>query len=296
MRKALLLLPLLLLAACAGYRRNVSLTSEPSIERAFDLLMETAEGRPLVRFLIANPVHFEYSNTAARCAKFALKARRVYLPVELKASDKMLALAVARAAYVYRLYHKSGMDEIIAEEEELSALFQGRLGLDLGLREADFPDAAWAREFRGNHCNYVLEGSDYARFQARKAALSADPACQRPLDTMEGQRAWLEKTRQAINDQTFYRLLYERDMDRVRRGALSMAEANRNDADLRAMPTYEVYRYQRSFYDKQEDIFLRFAKLFGEEVSRDAAWRASAPGLDEAREEFSRCGLPGEGR
>lgn len=298
MRTRLLLLAALLpLAACAGYRRNIALTAEPSIERALDLLAQAPQGRPLLRFMTANPVTLEYSNTPGLCVKFALKNRKIYLPPEYKGSDPVLALAVGRAAFIYRLYAESGMDEIVSEEEELAALYQARLALELKLTADDFRRAGGAAGVRNAFCSYLLESSGVVMEQARREALSSDPSCQRPLDTMENQRVWLEKTRQAINDETFYQLLYERDMSRVRKGSMPISEAMRNDANLRAMPTYEIYRYERTFYDKQSDIFVKFARLYSSEIRSDAAWRAArAQEIEAARAEFSDCDLPWEVR
>lgn len=293
MKKTVALLMLLTLSACAGRRPEPRLTSEPSIERAFDILNSVREGRELTRFLHENPVRFEYSNTPGLCHKFALDKGYIYLPEDYRGSDLVAALAIARAAYIYRLYLLTGLDEIISEEEELAMLFQSRLAVSLSLVSADFAKAGGAPEMKAPFCTYVLENSRYAMSRAREQALRPDPACQRPLDTLENQRVWLEKTRKAINDQTFYQLLYERDMARVRKGSMTMAQAMKNDAEIRAMPTYEIYRFQRTFYDKQSDIFNRFAKTYASEVAADASWRAAnADLLDRARFEFSDCNLP----
>lgn len=293
MKKTLTLIIVLALAACAGRRPEPRLTSEPSIERAFDILNSVSEGRELTRFLRKNPVRFEYSNTPGLCHKFALEKGYIYLPEDYRASDLVVTLALARAAYIYRLYLLTGLDEIISEEEELAMLFQSRLAVALNLVSADFAKAGGAAEMKGAFCTYVLENSRYAMTRAREQALRPDAACQRPLETLENQRVWLEKTRKAINDQTFYQLLYERDMARVRKGAMTMAQAMKNDAEIRALPTYEIYRFQRTFYDKQSDIFNRFAKIYASEVAADAAWRAAnADTIERARFEFSDCNLP----
>lgn len=290
--KPLLLAPLLLLAACSGNRREARLTSEPSIERALDIVASTGEGKPLIKFLYKNPARFEYANTPGTCHKFSLKTGQIFLPLDYKGSDLVLALALARAAYIYRLYTATGMDEVISEEEELGAIFQARLALELSLVNGDFEKAGGAPEIKSDFCTYVLENSGYAMTQARRKALSPDPDCQRPRETLENQRVWLEKTLRAINEQTFYQLLYERDMARVKKGVMPVSAAMKNDAVLRAMPTYEVYRYQRTFYDKQSDSFSRFGKAYTAEVRKDAAWRAAhREDLDRAREEFSACNL-----
>lgn len=291
MKKLTIAACLALLAGCAAHR-EVRLTSEPSIERAFDLIGKTPDGRSLLKFLAKGGARLEYSNTAGLCHRLDLKRRTIYLPPDYKGSDLMLALAAARAGYIYRLYAETGLEEPISEEEELAALFQARMGLELGVTEADFDRARGAGGIKTDLCSYVLEGQRDAMRQARKEALSSDPECGRPLETLESQRVWLEKTRQAINDETFYQLLYERDLARVRKGAITMNDAMKNDAVVRAMPVYEVYRYQRTFYDKQSDMFSGFEKAYAREVKRDGEWREShRQYLDAARDEFSACGL-----
>ncbi len=282
-----------LFSACAGNRRQASLTSEPSIERAMDIVDSTGQGHALLKFLLKNPVRFEYSNTPGLCSKFSLKTGKIFLPLAYKEQDMVLALALARAGHIYQLYTVTGLDEIITEEEELGALFQARLAIETRIRNADFKNAGGVPEIKTDFCTYVLEDSANAMAQARKRALTPDPDCQRPLDTLENQRVWLEKTRQAINDETFYQLLYERDLARVKKGAMPMSEAMKNDAVVRAMPTYEVYRFQRSFYDKQSDIFSRFGKVYSGEIRGDASWRAAHQAeIDQAKTEFSACDMP----
>ena len=292
-KRLALLVPLLFLSACFGNRREVSLTSEPSIERALDIIDSVPQGAALLKFLYKHPVRFEYANTPGLCHKFSLKTGHIFIPLEYKESDLVLALTMARAAHIYRLYTVSNLDEIVSEEEELGALFQGRLAVETGLTNADFEKTPIASGLKREFCTYVLEGSAYAMEQARKKALSHDADCQRPLDTLENQRIWLEKTHQAINNETFYQLLYDRDMARVRKGVMPVTEAMKNDAMVRAMPMYEIYRFQRSFYDKQNDIFMRFGIVYSGEVREDSAWRSShQEEIDRAREEFSACGLP----
>lgn len=284
----------LLLSGCYFDKRpEVRLTSEPSIERAFDVLNATPGGKPLVAFLNEKPVKFEYGNTPGLCNKFFLKTREILLPMELKDSDTLLAMAVARAAYIYRLYAVSGLEEIISEEEELGALFQARIGLELDLMDKDFMRNKSAKELKSDFCTYIMDGSKPAALSARTTALSSQPECQRPLETLQSQRMWLDETRKAINAGAFYQLLYDRDLQKVRKGLLTQGEAMKNDADLRALPTYDIYRYQRVFYDKHSDIFSRIERLYNDALRNDEAWRkANQAAIDRARKEFSTCNLP----
>jgi len=295
MKKNLLLFSCLaLLTACAGTRKEISLTSEPSIERAFDIISGASQGKQLVKYLYKHPVRFEFSNTPGMCHKFALKKGLIFLPLEMKSSDLVLALAAARAAYIYRLYTETGLGEIISEEEELAALFQARLALEVNVVEKDFKKADAAAAIRSDFCTYIMESSKYAMAQARREALTRNEDCQRPLETLENQRIWLEKIRKSMDNDNFHQLLYDRDMQRVRRGSMPISEAMKNDARVRALPVYETYRYQRTFYDDQKAIFSAFGKIYRREASADEAWRRrNREALDRARGEFSTCGLPG---
>ncbi|OGS52595.1 MAG: hypothetical protein A3J79_05760 [Elusimicrobia bacterium RIFOXYB2_FULL_62_6] len=292
------LLPLLLLPALLAFcaclpRTAAKLTSEPSIERALDVLNATQEGKSLLHFLQRHPVRFEYSNTPGLCHKFSLKTGDIFLPMEFKNSDAFLALTLARAAYIYRLYVLSGMNEIVSEEEEVAALFQARLGMAINLADRDFEQNKYARQLRSEFCTYIMEGSVSATLLARTAVLSVDPDCQRPLETMQTQRAWLDKTKEAIDNENFFTLMYERDLHLVKKGAMTVNMAMKRDADLRALPRYEIYRYQRTFYDKQSAVFTKLDKLYRSALKEDADWRNSFQAdLYRAREEFSACNLP----
>ena len=284
----------LLLSGCFfGNRPEARLTSEPSIERAFDVLGATPDGKTLINFLNEKPVRFEYGNTPGLCNKFFLKTRKIFLPRELRDSDKLLAMAAARAAYIYRLYVTSGLDEIISEEEELGALFQARIGLEIKLMDTDFKRNKAAKELKSDFCTYLMEGSKSAALAARTTALSSMPECQRPLETLQAQRVWLNETRKAINAGSFYQLLYDRDLHKVHKGVMTQGEAMKNDAAIRSLPTYEIYRYQRVFYDQQSDIFSSIESLYNSALRDDEAWRtANQAAIDRAREEFSTCNLP----
>ncbi len=279
---------------CFSGRQEIRLTREPSIERALDLLSAVPAAAPLIQFLHKNPVWFEYSEAIETCNKFSLKAGVIALPRELKNYDTAVAIALARAAYIHRLYVVSGMDEVISEEEEIAALFQARIGLAIGLKNKDFPRNKAAKALKSDFCTYIMEGSGAAVLSARTAALSIQPVCQRPLDTLQSRRIWLDEMRAAMNDNnSFFQFLKRHNLAKVRKGALTMSEAVKNDADIRSLPTYELYRQQRALYDTQTDIFTRIERLYRSAIKDDEAWRQSSQTLIEgAREEFSDCDLP----
>lgn len=282
------------IAGCAT-TRNFYFTSEPSIERAVDILETTPEGRKLMRFIKKNPVTFEYAGTAGVCHHFSLKnpkTRVIFLPEEYKKSDKILAMGIARAAQIYKLYIQSNLDEIISEEEEIGMLFQARLGVAINVTTDDFAKVPEAYEMKHEFCSYVLENSKHALAQTRYIAQSSFPACQRPLENIVKQKIWLENMRAAINNDTFYQVLANRDRRRVRQGLITETQASGNLATLRAMPAYELTRYERTFYDEQKYHFNAFENLYNKYVKEDASWRSgNTKRINEIASDFAECDI-----
>lgn len=281
-------------SACAGTRREIRLTSEPSIERAMDKLASVPEGKKLLEFLYKNPIRFEYSNTPGLCYKFSLKAGTIFLPTDLRDSETLFALTIGRAAYIYRFYAETGIEEILAEEEEAAALFQARAAIEMNVQAPDFRSKKLGSAIKANLCTYLFIGAREAMQKTRSWALSyPDADCQRPLETLENQHIWLEGIRQSVSNATFFQMLYDRDQRKVRGGLLTQVQAMSNDAKIRAIPLSEIYRFQQTFYSAQSGILSNFEKAYRQALKYDEAWNADNAGLvQQSRETTSVCKLP----
>lgn len=289
-------LPLLaiFLISCASNKKknDIILSSEPSIERAMDILSETPDGKALVNFLYKHPIRIEYSNTAGLCHKFALERNRIYIARDFKASDILLALEVGRAALIYKMSFISKLKEIITEEEEVAALLQSRIALQLNLVNDDFLNYPFSAKIKSEFCTYIMDGQEPAIRKARNAALIMDPDCQLPLETLHSQKTWLRKIRESTGKVNFFQVLYERDLEKVKKGALTMSEAMRNDSINRGLDSYDIYRYQRTFYEDASEIISKFEKLYNQEIRKDSNWRKNnAEAIERAGMEFSECNL-----
>jgi hypothetical protein len=296
MRPLKILFPLLaiFLISCASNKKknDIILSSEPSIERAMDILNETPDGKALVKFLYKYPVRIEYSNTAGLCHKFALERNRIYIARDFKKSDILLALEVGRAALIYKISHLSKLKEIITEEEEVAALLQARVALQLNLVNDDFLKFPFSSKIKSEFCTYIMDGQEPAIRNARHAALVMDPDCQLPLETLLSQKNWLQKIKDSTGKGNFFQVLYERDLEKVKKGALTMTEAMRNDSINRGLNTYDIYRYQRTFYEDASEIISKFEKLYKQELGKDTNWRKNnADAIERASMEFSECNL-----
>ena len=296
MKPLKILLPLLaiFLVSCASNKpkKEVILSTEPSIERALDILVSTPDGKSLVKFLYDHPVRIEYSNTAGLCHKFAFEKNRIYIARDFKESDILLALEVARSALIYKMYFVSKLKEIIAEEEEVAALLQSRVALQLNLVTDDFLKYPFSAKIKSEFCTYIMDGQEPAMRKARHAALIMDPDCQLPLETLHSQKTWLRKIKDSTGKGKFFQALYERDLEKVKKGTITMAQAMKADALNRGLNTHDLYRYQRTFYEDATEIVSKIEKMYLQEIRKDAGWRKrNADIIERASMEFSECNL-----
>ncbi len=288
-----LFLALFLISCASNKKKNdIIISSEPSIERALDILNDTPDGKRFVKFLYKNPIRIEYSNTAGLCHKFAFAKNRIYIARDFKESDILLALEVARAALIYKMSLESKLKEIITEEEEVAALLQARIALQLNLVNDDFLKYPFSSKIKSEFCTYIMDGQEPAIRKARNAALIMDPNCQLPLETLHAQKAWLKKIKDSTGKGNFFQVLYERDLEKVKKGTITMAQAMKSDALNRGLNTYDIYRYQRTFYENSSEMISKIEKLYKQELSRDTHWRqGNVDIIERASMEFSECNL-----
>lgn len=294
MKKLLYILPFaLMLSGC--FFSSPSLTGEESIQRSLNLISHYPEGKRLVKFLRSNPVQFEFADTAGMCHHFNLKnpkKRMIFIPDEYAASEKLLAMAVVRAANIYRMYLESGMEEIISEEEEVAMLRQMHLGVLMNLTKEEFDLVPEAKELKKEFCTYILENSEEALAITRHFAQSPMPACQRPLENIVKQGIWLANLRQAIAEDKFHQLVSDRDRKRVAQGVMTDAQASKNSAILRSLPDYELSRYERTFYDNKKANFNFFNQIYLKELYNDTAFRREFEArIYDIATDFAECDL-----
>ena len=114
--------------------------------------------------------------------------------------------------------------------------------------------------------------------------------CELPLESIISQRAWFSSIKDAMQNDTFFDLMYRKDMIRVKKGAITQAEAIKNDATLRSKPIYEVYRDQRSYYDISMEKIDKFDAYYKKEISKDTQWRLKhKDDIENARYELNSC-------
>lgn len=276
-------------SGCVAGRKNFVFTSEPSIERGMDILLETEEGREIYDFARENPMRVEYSNTAGLCNNYDLSEGTVYLPRPYRDDDFILALALAKGVFVYRMHRLSKFDDILAEMEEAAALFAARIALKLNMVPGDY-SRDYAKPLKEELCVYITRAGDALRQSVRRRVLSQNADCGYPLETLKSQLMWLDKVRDAAGTSDLFQILNEKNMRKVARGSMTMTEAMNRDAAVRGLPTYDLYRYQRTFYETNYEIISSLSRAIESEIARDRRWREkNGPLLERVMMEFPSC-------
>lgn len=284
----------LLAASCsrsASLKKSAhSLSTEPSIERAADILSRTQEGKILLDYLAKNSVSAEYRALKGPWPKLMPGERKILIPKSVRKSDITAALLLARSADIYMTYTRTGVFDLLAEQEEIAALAQARLALELGFSDSDAKKSPAGAAVLEELCPYLFQGSRAAMDVARKNAREPCPEYGRPLETAESVRNWLEKTQTAIMEGSLAQVLYQRDLEKVKRKTLTMAEAAKNYADRRALPQYDIFRAQRNFYMDQMKTLSDMNKLLESAMETDAEWKEThVPEIEKGLREFSAC-------
>lgn len=284
----------LFLAGCSApiKKPTVNFTIEPSVERAVDILSTTKEGKKLVRFIEKNHVTAAYFNFKGPWSKLMPKKRRILIPSSAQASDIVVALLLARQAHIYMTYHKLGLSDILVEQEELASLVQAHLALEIGFGNSDAESSGSGAAVLAELCPYLLTGSHRTMEVARRNALEPNPEYARPLESIASVTDWIGRTQKAVIDGSIAQLRYKRDLERVRKNAITTAEAMKNDADFRALAPYEVFRVQRKLYQNQMRMLSDAENMYRSGIKADASWRRKHnKEIQKGLNDFSSCTL-----
>jgi len=279
----------LLFSGCAYSLKSPAISSEPSLERAVEILEANKESAAVINFIEKKGVRFEYSNLAGYCDTYNLKHKVIFIPEEYRASDKLLALAVAKAAMVYYIYSKTDINEILTEEDEAGALFQFRIAALLGLKESDFVTPA-SEKTKCEYSAYLVEGTKYALNRVRAGAAERNVACQRPYNSIAKEKSRLGRLRAESGKNTFYELLFDRNKERAMQGIITFPDMMKQDSQIRSVPHIELARYSDAFFNEADKSFSAIQKEYSKLLKKDAEMRdRDAARILRLRDDFLDC-------
>jgi len=270
-----------LLACGCVFAPHKSASFDPSIERALELLSKTASGKPLLRYAERRPIEIRYSPRLKEpWPKFDPQGNALLLPDNARGSDYVVALLLARGLASYKIYAERNLADMLIEVEELAALEQAHAATELEIHdEAEVEASPGGKYALDELCAYLSEGRGKLLEMTGRNALDSYPEYGRPLETLDGARAWLKKTHQALEDGTLPQLLYQHDLARVKRGTLTQSEASENLLQMRTTNSDGIWRGQREYYFNANKILSNMALFKERALLADDEWRKKNAGL-----------------
>jgi len=265
---------LIFLGGCATSAGKPELYFEPSLERAMEIVGQTREGRGLLSYLDKNPVSVKYSDSiSGPWPKFNPAEKEILIPENVRRSDVLAGLLIARGLAEYRVYDSLNLSETLAETEEIAAVTQAHIALELGLEQGALLGSAAGKAALSEVCVYVAQGPEKFSGKILAESLSPNAEYQRPLETIDGAKKWLGRVKDAMAEGTLPQLLYERDMERVKKKTLTQARADANSARVRSADPESLWRMQRQFFASAGKTLDEAAALGQKTLEEDLMWR-----------------------
>jgi len=280
-----------LLNSCV--KKNLKeITTEPSIERIIDTIEKTRNFSYLAKYIQKNPAKIEYiEDKDINCILYDFKNQKIMIPRNYKNSEIFLTLQVLKAIYIWKIHNEYKLDELLVEEEIL-----GTLNQIYYIMESNYPydllgkDKFFNNNLKKEFCLYITMNTQITTHYITNKNSIINNKCELPLESIISQRAWFSSIKEAMQNDNFFDLMYQRVMLKVKRGKLTYAESIKNDATLRSKPIYEVYRDQRSFYDISMEKIDKFETYYKNEINKDTQWRLKhKDDIENAKYELNSC-------
>ncbi|MFA6583382.1 MAG: hypothetical protein WCS77_03710 [Elusimicrobiaceae bacterium] len=276
MKKFLFPLMFIALAAgCSGAKKDtITEYYAPSIERAMDRMKHTSGGPELLAYLAEHPIQIRYADLPGPWPKYDTVIKQIQIPETAKDSDMTVAFLLARVLDIYRNYNTLQAQEMSVEMEEAAALRATELGIQMEFGGKDWRNSLPGQLVIEELCSYMAEGTGRMLEKVRRNSMTRFPQYGRPYNSLDKSRRWLEKAKAATAEGNLHLLLYQRDLDQMRRGFMSPEQVNKNDVSVRSMDEDSLYRYFNQFFYESMQVLDRQKKMYDQRLEQDAAWRA----------------------
>lgn len=292
-RTLIIVFYLITLSFFSCYRKNLKeITIEPSIERTLENIEKNRDYRHLVKYLYSTGAKIEYiEDKNINCILYDFNNKKISIPREFKNSENFLTLSVLKAIYIWKIHQDFNLDDLLVEEEILATLKQIHYIFESEFYEKDFKtDLLFNKYFKKEFCTYITLNTSMIEHLIVNKNSIINPKCKLPLEDIESQKKWIKAIKDSLENNTFFELMYSRDMQKVKKGSMTQAEAMKNDAMLRSKPLYEIYRDQRNFYDTSMEKIKKFEEYYKKEINYDTNWRKiHESDIENAKNEFSFC-------
>ncbi|MFA5162225.1 MAG: hypothetical protein WC421_08255 [Elusimicrobiales bacterium] len=254
---------------------NPALHYEPSLERGLESLELLGEGRELVARLKENPIKIQYAPLTGPWPRYLRADRTLLIPEKERRHRQTLPLLLARGLALSQMYDRIQVADDLAEFEVLAAMAQARVASQASMYDEDkIASTPSGQETIKEICVYAIEGPDRFAEMIRRDCLLPNLEYDRPTETFESSLHWVQRMQQGLSDNSFYQLLYKRDLDRVRRNAITRAEADENASKFRGQDADAIWREERKYMYRTRKNIDDAQIFYRQQMDYDALWRS----------------------
>lgn len=281
-----------LLCACSvnKYSRN-NKTVEPAVNKAVEELSNYGPAKEYVAYFKKNPARINYRNDNYICSSYDFKNGIILIPRQLDSSQAAMKIEIMKSLYLWKIHNQYRLEEFMNEEAVMAEILALRYFFDLGLGNKDLTeDTILSKLMTKNVCIFISMSGKIFLNNAQNKYLSSLPACGWPLETLNKQKIWFGRLKNALQDGSFIRLIDEANLEKVKKHIMTAADAARESALLRSKTTYEIYRQYRGYSDISLEKLSKFEKEYLKTIENFMLWEKSyAEQIENARYDYLVC-------
>lgn len=192
----------------------------------------------------------------------------IFIPFYSRSSNLMIEANTVKALYYYRVLNNYKLSDIFYEIELLSSYAQMEYILTNYTPDDIKKDEFFNKNMIDKICAYILSPKTFDKLIYDNIKITDYP-CGYPLEDMNYYENYYNQLKTAltsIEGDAFFNLIYQKYMEKVKRGEITREEAEKRYYYLLSEPLQELYREQRVYITENIRAISRFKKFYNREI------------------------------
>ncbi|MEF3280021.1 MAG: hypothetical protein K6357_03545 [Elusimicrobiota bacterium] len=225
----------------------------------------------LLNYLSKYPATIAFNPDASvGCVKVNTSKRQILIPIKSMDSKIAIETQIIKGLYIYKILVKYDLEDFSYEIEQLASYIETDYLLLNYQPDEILNDPILKTTFISGLCRYILSYQTFEKYILDKTAEN-NHSCGYPLQTLEYIKNYYANIKKSLSDvdsDSFYKLMYEYEMEQVKKGKKTRQEAERSYYYLLSEPILELYRTQRKDLYYKISSVLKFEKFYKSELKK----------------------------
>lgn len=220
-----------------------------------------------INHLDKNPKQILFNpNKNINCIK--IDDKRIYIPAIYKESKLMTELYTVKALYLNYLNDKYKFEENFTELEQLLIYYQINFFFKYSYISSEIEkDKLFINYFAPYLCAYLISKETLDEMIIKKTQ-THNRECSYPLENLDYFKKFYNSLKKSFNTygNDYFQLMYQREIDKVKRGLLTKEEAEKNYYYIVSDIQGNLYREKREYIQDHIYNFSKFEKLYRKQI------------------------------